>query len=125
MRIFLCGDVMTGRGIDQALPHPCSPIPFTKAVFSRLSTISALPNGQTAPCRGPWISRTFGARLSTNGAGRIRMRKSLISKRASPAATLSSQERGQMDDWLSNGGTRAVRASIVGKQEFAGYWEYS
>ena len=26
MKIFLCGDVMTGRGIDQALPHPCSPI---------------------------------------------------------------------------------------------------
>ncbi len=26
MRIFLCGDVMTGRGIDQALPHPCPPI---------------------------------------------------------------------------------------------------
>jgi poly-gamma-glutamate synthesis protein (capsule biosynthesis protein) len=25
MRIFLCGDVMLGRGIDQALPHPCSP----------------------------------------------------------------------------------------------------
>jgi poly-gamma-glutamate capsule biosynthesis protein CapA/YwtB (metallophosphatase superfamily) len=22
---FLCGDVMTGRGIDQILPHPCSP----------------------------------------------------------------------------------------------------
>src|SRR5437667_10221304 len=25
MRIFLCGDVMTGRGIDQALPYPCAP----------------------------------------------------------------------------------------------------
>ncbi|MGD9884879.1 MAG: CapA family protein [Reyranella sp.] len=25
MRIFLCGDVMLGRGIDQALPHPCAP----------------------------------------------------------------------------------------------------
>jgi poly-gamma-glutamate capsule biosynthesis protein CapA/YwtB (metallophosphatase superfamily) len=25
MRIFLCGDVMTGRGIDQALPHPVNP----------------------------------------------------------------------------------------------------
>src|SRR5213080_1890574 len=25
MRLFLCGDVMTGRGIDQALPHPVSP----------------------------------------------------------------------------------------------------
>ncbi|PYK51418.1 MAG: capsule biosynthesis protein, partial [Verrucomicrobia bacterium] len=25
MRLFLCGDVMTGRGIDQALPHPANP----------------------------------------------------------------------------------------------------
>src|SRR6266542_3178371 len=26
MHLFLCGDVMTGRGIDQALPHPVSPV---------------------------------------------------------------------------------------------------
>jgi poly-gamma-glutamate capsule biosynthesis protein CapA/YwtB (metallophosphatase superfamily) len=26
MRLFLCGDVMTGRGIDQALPHPVNPL---------------------------------------------------------------------------------------------------
>jgi poly-gamma-glutamate capsule biosynthesis protein CapA/YwtB (metallophosphatase superfamily) len=26
VRIFLCGDVMTGRGIDQILPHPCDPL---------------------------------------------------------------------------------------------------
>jgi poly-gamma-glutamate capsule biosynthesis protein CapA/YwtB (metallophosphatase superfamily) len=26
VKIFLCGDVMTARGIDQALPHPCSPV---------------------------------------------------------------------------------------------------
>jgi len=26
LRLFLCGDVMTGRGIDQALPHPSNPI---------------------------------------------------------------------------------------------------
>lgn len=25
IRLVLCGDVMTGRGIDQILPHPCSP----------------------------------------------------------------------------------------------------
>jgi poly-gamma-glutamate synthesis protein (capsule biosynthesis protein) len=25
MKIFLCGDVMTGRGVDQALPHPGDP----------------------------------------------------------------------------------------------------
>jgi len=26
LRVFLCGDVMTGRGIDQALPHPVDPV---------------------------------------------------------------------------------------------------
>lgn len=26
IRLFLCGDVMTGRGIDQVLPHPCDPV---------------------------------------------------------------------------------------------------
>jgi poly-gamma-glutamate capsule biosynthesis protein CapA/YwtB (metallophosphatase superfamily) len=25
IKLFLCGDVMTGRGIDQVLPHPCEP----------------------------------------------------------------------------------------------------
>ncbi len=25
IRLFLCGDVMTGRGVDQVLPHPCDP----------------------------------------------------------------------------------------------------
>ena len=24
--LFLCGDVMLGRGIDQILPHPSSPV---------------------------------------------------------------------------------------------------
>jgi poly-gamma-glutamate synthesis protein (capsule biosynthesis protein) len=23
--LFLCGDVMTGRGVDQILPHPSKP----------------------------------------------------------------------------------------------------
>ncbi len=26
IKIFMCGDVMTGRGIDQALPHPSDPL---------------------------------------------------------------------------------------------------
>ena len=25
LKLFLCGDVMTGRGVDQVLPHPCDP----------------------------------------------------------------------------------------------------
>lgn len=28
VKLFLCGDVMTGRGIDQVLPHPGNPILF-------------------------------------------------------------------------------------------------
>jgi poly-gamma-glutamate synthesis protein (capsule biosynthesis protein) len=32
MHLFLCGDVMTGRGIDQALPHPVNPILFEPCV---------------------------------------------------------------------------------------------
>lgn len=26
IRLFLCGDVMTGRGIDQVLPYPAAPV---------------------------------------------------------------------------------------------------
>ena len=39
MKIFLCGDVMTARGIDQALPHPYAPPSFTRAtsICDRLS----------------------------------------------------------------------------------------
>ncbi|KAH7673178.1 hypothetical protein AAVH_42342, partial [Aphelenchoides avenae] len=25
IKLFLCGDVMTGRGVDQILPHPSKP----------------------------------------------------------------------------------------------------
>jgi poly-gamma-glutamate capsule biosynthesis protein CapA/YwtB (metallophosphatase superfamily) len=32
LRLFLCGDVMTGRGIDQALPHPVNPILYERYV---------------------------------------------------------------------------------------------
>src|SRR5207237_10230582 len=32
MRLFLCGDVMTGRGIDQALPHSSNPILYEPCI---------------------------------------------------------------------------------------------
>ncbi|OAP39909.1 poly-gamma-glutamate biosynthesis protein [Sinorhizobium glycinis] len=34
IRLFLCGDVMTGRGIDQVLPAPCDPILYEGHVRS-------------------------------------------------------------------------------------------
>jgi poly-gamma-glutamate synthesis protein (capsule biosynthesis protein) len=37
--VFMCGDVMLGRGIDQVLPNPCDPVmPFHCLPFS-LNTI--------------------------------------------------------------------------------------
>jgi poly-gamma-glutamate capsule biosynthesis protein CapA/YwtB (metallophosphatase superfamily) len=38
--VFLCGDVMTGRGIDQILPHPGSPVlyePFMKSAVGYIT----------------------------------------------------------------------------------------
>lgn len=32
VRVFLCGDVMTGRGVDQILPHPSDPRIYEPAV---------------------------------------------------------------------------------------------
>jgi len=34
IKLFLCGDVMTGRGIDQILPHPSSPEIFERSMSS-------------------------------------------------------------------------------------------
>ena len=36
IKLFLCGDVMTGRGIDQVLPHPGDPILFESYMKSAL-----------------------------------------------------------------------------------------
>ena len=36
IKIFLCGDVMTGRGVDQILPHPCNPRLYEEGVRSAL-----------------------------------------------------------------------------------------
>ena len=39
MTLFLCGDVMTGRGIDQILPHPSSPELFEPYMRSALGYV--------------------------------------------------------------------------------------
>jgi poly-gamma-glutamate synthesis protein (capsule biosynthesis protein) len=36
MKVFLCGDVMTGRGIDQVLPRPCPPHLYEPSIDSAL-----------------------------------------------------------------------------------------
>jgi len=39
VRLFLCGDVMTGRGIDQVLPYPCDPVLYENYVTSALDYV--------------------------------------------------------------------------------------
>ncbi len=39
IRLFLCGDVMTGRGIDQVLPYPCDPVLHERYVDSALDYV--------------------------------------------------------------------------------------
>jgi len=39
VRLFLCGDVMTGRGIDQVLQHPCDPALHESYVHSAIDYV--------------------------------------------------------------------------------------
>ena len=52
MRLFLCGDVMTGRGIDQALPHPLNPVLYEPYVRDAREYI-ALAEKTHGPIPGP------------------------------------------------------------------------
>jgi len=50
--LFLCGDVMTGRGIDQILPHPSRPHLFESYMRSALGYVT-LAERVTGPMRRP------------------------------------------------------------------------
>ncbi len=39
LRLFLCGDVMTGRGIDQIMKHPCNPTLHENGVLSAVDYV--------------------------------------------------------------------------------------
>lgn len=53
-RLFLCGDVMTGRGIDQALPHPCDPRLHEPVVRDAREYLVPVPPDLWSAARGPW-----------------------------------------------------------------------
>jgi poly-gamma-glutamate capsule biosynthesis protein CapA/YwtB (metallophosphatase superfamily) len=52
LRLFLCGDVMTGRGIDQALPHPVNPLLYEPYVRDAREYV-ALAEKANGPIRRP------------------------------------------------------------------------
>ena len=63
MRLFLCGDVMCGRGIDQVLAHPCSSEIYEEYVRSaeRYVLLAEQANGAISRRNGP--SYVWGAAL--------------------------------------------------------------
>ena len=52
LRLFLCGDVMTGRGIDQVLPHPGSPVLYEPFIHDAREYV-ALAENANGPLRRP------------------------------------------------------------------------
>jgi poly-gamma-glutamate synthesis protein (capsule biosynthesis protein) len=59
VRLFLCGDVMTGRGIDQVLPVPCMPQLFehwarSAVQYVELAERASGPIERRQPAAYPW-----------------------------------------------------------------------
>lgn len=63
MRLFLCGDVMLGRGIDQVLPRPCDPAIHESYVHSALDYIRLAEEANGAIPRPVAPSYIWGAAL--------------------------------------------------------------
>jgi poly-gamma-glutamate capsule biosynthesis protein CapA/YwtB (metallophosphatase superfamily) len=62
-RIFLCGDVMTGRGIDQILPHPCDPLLHESYVKSARDYVRLAEEANGRIPRAAKFSYIWGAAL--------------------------------------------------------------
>src|SRR5674476_203865 len=63
MRLFLCGDVMLGRGIDQVLPRPCDPAIHESYVHSALDYVRLAEEANGAIPRPVAPSYIWGAAL--------------------------------------------------------------
>jgi poly-gamma-glutamate capsule biosynthesis protein CapA/YwtB (metallophosphatase superfamily) len=70
IRLFLCGDVMLGRGIDQVLPYPCDPQLHEDYVRSALDYVR-LAEKANGPIKRPVTpSYVWGAALDELARGR-------------------------------------------------------
>jgi poly-gamma-glutamate capsule biosynthesis protein CapA/YwtB (metallophosphatase superfamily) len=63
VRLFLCGDVMTGRGIDQVLPHPCDPALHESHMESAMGYVRLAEAANGPIPRGVEPSYIWGAAL--------------------------------------------------------------
>ncbi|MGO8953052.1 MAG: CapA family protein [Rhodomicrobium sp.] len=63
IRLFLAGDVMTGRGIDQILPHPCDPQIYEDHLGSALDYVALAERAHGAIQRPASFDYIWGAAL--------------------------------------------------------------
>jgi poly-gamma-glutamate capsule biosynthesis protein CapA/YwtB (metallophosphatase superfamily) len=63
IRLFLCGDVMLGRGIDQVLPYPCDPLLHEDYVRSALDYVRLAEDANGPIMRPLTPSYVWGAAL--------------------------------------------------------------
>jgi poly-gamma-glutamate synthesis protein (capsule biosynthesis protein) len=63
VRLFLCGDVMTGRGVDQILPYPCNPLLHEFQVHSAADYVRIAEEANGAIPRPAAPSYPWGAAL--------------------------------------------------------------
>jgi len=93
IRLFICGDVMTGREIDQVLPHPNDPTLHEPVLATPAPTWNS-PRESTVRSRGRWNSITSGAMRWRNSIVPASICASSISRPASlPARTTGSTRR--------------------------------
>ena len=59
LTVFLCGDVMTGRGVDQVLPHPGDP-ELRESYVDDARAYVDLAERANGPIPRPWILLALG-----------------------------------------------------------------
>jgi poly-gamma-glutamate capsule biosynthesis protein CapA/YwtB (metallophosphatase superfamily) len=64
MKIFLCGDVMLGRGVDQILPQPCDPVLYEEYLHSAVDYVLLAEEANGAINRRVPPSYVWGAALA-------------------------------------------------------------
>jgi poly-gamma-glutamate synthesis protein (capsule biosynthesis protein) len=70
VRLFLCGDLMTGRGIDQVLAHPCDPALHESYVRSAIDYVRLAEEANGPIPRGLGPAYIWGVALEELGRAR-------------------------------------------------------
>jgi poly-gamma-glutamate synthesis protein (capsule biosynthesis protein) len=63
IKLFLCGDVMAGRGVDQILPHPCNPRIYEECMASAEGYVRLAEDAHGAIPRSAPLSHIWGDAL--------------------------------------------------------------